>query len=207
MTLEGLVGIETMNRIMKTYFERWKFKHPCALDFIAIVNEIVKQEYGNKYGDDMNWFFDQVLYGSDICDYKLAGIINKKVKPPKGIHELNSEKMSFNLDDYDSDMFASKVIIHRLGEVIMPVEILVHFDNGDELRENWDGKSRTKEFSYERPEEVVWAMIDPEEKIKIDLNMMNNGITTKPVKEVSWKYAAKFLFIIQNIMQTLSLFA
>ncbi len=207
MTLEGLVGIETMNRIMKTYFKRWKFKHPCALDFIAIVNEIVKQEYGNKYGDDMNWFFDQVLYGSDICDYKLAGIRNMKVKPPKGIHELNGEKISFNLDDYDSDMYDSKVILHRLGEVIMPVEILIHFDNGDEMRENWDGKSRTKEFSYERPEQVVWAMIDPEEKIKIDLNMMNNGLTTEPVKAVSWKYAAKFLFILQNIMQTLSLFA
>ena len=207
MTLEGLAGIETMDKIMKTYFERWKFKHPCALDFIAIVNEIVKQDHVNKFGKDMNWFFDQVLYGSDACDYKMAYIKNKKVSPPKGIHELNDKKMAYKLDDYDNDMYASKVILHRLGEVIMPVEILVHFDNGDEILENWDGKSRTKEFSDERPEQVVWAKIDPEEKIKIDLNMMNNGLTVKPVKAVSWKYAAKFLFILQNIMQTLSLFA
>ncbi len=205
MTLEGLVGSETMDKIMKTYFERWKFKHPCATDFIDIVNEIVKKEHGEKFGKDMNWYFDQVLYGSDVCDYKLGSIRNKKVKPPRGIHEVNGKKMTFKSDEYDNEMFESKVIVYRLGEVIMPVEVLVHFENGDEILETWDGVSRTKEFSYEQPEEVVWAMVDPDEKIKLDINMMNNGITTEPVKVTSWKYAAKFLFFLQNIMQTLSL--
>jgi hypothetical protein len=207
MTLEGMVGTETMDHIMKTYFERWKFKHPCATDFIAIVNEVVKKEHGNKFGEDMNWYFDQVLYGSDVCDYKLGRIRNKKIKPPRGIHEVNEKKMTFKSDDYDNEMYESKVIVYRLGEVILPVEVLVHFENGDEVLETWGGKSRTKEFSYERPEEIVWAMVDPDEKIKLDINVMNNGITTEPEKKVSWKYTAKFLFFLQNFMQTISLFA
>src|SRR5690606_37295783 len=49
-TLEGLVGIETMDEIMKTYFDRWKFKHPCDDDFIAIVNEIVLKNHGKRFG-------------------------------------------------------------------------------------------------------------------------------------------------------------
>ena len=45
-TLAGLIGIDTMDEIMKTFFERWKFKHPCARDFIEIVNEIVDKKHG-----------------------------------------------------------------------------------------------------------------------------------------------------------------
>ncbi|HEX8655912.1 MAG TPA: M1 family metallopeptidase, partial [Hymenobacter sp.] len=40
-TLEGLVGRPVMDEIMQTYFARWKFKHPCARDFIAVANEVV----------------------------------------------------------------------------------------------------------------------------------------------------------------------
>ncbi|MEO0779812.1 MAG: M1 family metallopeptidase, partial [Bacteroidota bacterium] len=86
-TLEGLVGIETMDKIMKTYFKCWKFKHPCADDFIAIVNEVVAEDWGERYGPDMNWFFDQVLYGSDVCDYKVSSVRNVKVAPLYGVFE------------------------------------------------------------------------------------------------------------------------
>ncbi len=204
MTLEGLVGIEIMDEILQTYYERWKFKHPCANDFIAIANEIVNKRLGDKYGENMNWFFDQVLYGSDVCDYKLAQISNRRMKSPKGILDdiiIETDTTS------EKDIYESKIVIHRLGEVIMPVEVLIHFDNGDEVLETWNGKSRTKEFSFERPERIEWAQIDPEEKIKIDINMMNNGKTVKPETKVAWKYMVNFLFYLQNILQTLVFFA
>ncbi len=204
-TLEGLVGIETMDEIMQTYFERWKFKHPCANDFIEIVNEIVPKNLGNKYGENMNWFFDEVLYGSNVCDYKLAAISNKSVKPPLGILDDIIERPDTTAEG--EKLYDSKVIIHRLGEVIMPVEILIHFDNGDEVLELWDGKSRTKEFSYERTEKIEWAKVDPNEKITIDINWLNNGKTLKPETKVAWKYMVNFLYYLQNFLQTLIFFA
>ena len=205
MTLEGLVGIETMDEILQTYFERWKFKHPCAKDFIAIVNEIVPQRLGDKYGEDMNWFFDAVLYGSDVCDYKLESIKNHRVRPPNGI--LDGITIKPDTTESGDKLYNSKIIIHRLGEVVMPVEVLIHFNNGDEVLETWDGKSRTKEFSYARAEKIEWAKIDPDEKIKIDINFMNNGKTVKPETKVAWKYMVNFLFYLQNILQTLVFFA
>ena len=206
LTLDRLIGRPTMDEILKTYFERWKFKHPCGKDFIDIVNEIVRKNHGTQFGDSMNWFFDQVLYGSDVCDYKLARIRNKKIKPPEGIHEISGNKMTYKSIEYENIIYESKVIIHRLGEVIMPVEVLIHFDNGEEILEKWNGKSRTKEFAYERPEKIVWAQIDPENKIMIDINFHNNSLTTKPKKAVIWKYALKFLFRLQNVMQFFSVF-
>ena len=192
---------------MKTYFRRWKFKHPCATDFINIVNEIVRKNHGTEFGENMNWFFDQVLYSSDVCDYKLHSIRNNKIKPPEGVHEVGGNKMTFKSIEYENIVFESKVILHRLGEVIMPVEVLIHFDNGDEVLNKWDGRSRTTEFTFERPEEIVWAQIDPQNKLMIDINRKNNSKTTKPEKAVFWKYTLKFLFVLQNLMQSVSIFS
>ncbi|PYQ37895.1 MAG: hypothetical protein DMF77_25575, partial [Acidobacteria bacterium] len=37
-TLEGLVGEETMTRILRTYARRYRFAHPTSEDFIAVVS-------------------------------------------------------------------------------------------------------------------------------------------------------------------------
>ena len=52
-TLENLIGQGIMDEIMKTYYERWRFRHPKSQDFINVVNEVS--------GEDYSWFFDQVL--------------------------------------------------------------------------------------------------------------------------------------------------
>ncbi len=84
---------------------------------------------------------------------------------------------------------------------------MIHFDNGDEVLETWDGKSRTKEFSFERAEKIEWAKVDPDEKFLIDINLLNNGKTVKPETKVASKYMVNFLFYLQNILQTLVFFS
>jgi len=201
-TLEGLLGQKVMDEIMKTYFNTWQFKHPCAKDFIAIVNEIVHKEYGNKFGENMNWFFDEVLYGTDICDYKLENITVEKVESPKGAYDSSSVKKYFKNKDGQNEkyLYNSNILISRLGEVIMPVEILVHFDNGQEVLETWDGRDRTYNLIYNKPAKVVWAKVDPYNKISMDVNKINNSYTTEPESMVVNKYFAKFLFWVENIM-------
>jgi hypothetical protein len=93
-----------------------------------------------------------------------------------------------------------------MEEAIVPVEILVHFDNGEEILEKWDGKSWAHDLVYERSEEVVWAQIDPEMKMLMDANLMNNSYTREPSKTSAAKYSGKFLFLLQNIMQLVNIF-
>ena len=206
-TLHRLVGDRTMDDIMKTYYQRWKFKHPCGRDFIAVVNEVVKKEHGNEFGENMNWFFDDVLYGTDVCDYKLAGISNKKVKPTEGIFDADGRMIYKGRTKSKNVSYHSKVVIERLGEVIMPEEVLIHFENGKEITEKWDGKARVQTYSFTAPEKVVWARIDPENKILIDINLTNNSRQIKPPGAVFWRYALKYLFALQNMMFNFSIFS
>ncbi|MBI5729699.1 MAG: M1 family metallopeptidase [Ignavibacteriales bacterium] len=204
-TLEGLVGIETMNEIMKTYFERWKFKHPCVKDFTAIVNEVVIKNHGRKFGDNMNWYFDQTLYGSDVCDYKLASISNQEIMGAFGIIDKEGKREFLKEEKGKNIISKSEVVIHRLGEVKLPVEVLIHFDDGKEILEKWDGQTRTYEFKYEGKSKIVWAKIDPNNKIPLDINIVNNSLTAKPESGIFIKYATKVLFWLENTMLTFSM--
>ena len=74
-TLEGYLGEQTMARVMRTYHERWRFRHPRSEDFFALVNEVT--------GQDWSWFFDQVVRGTDILDYEIGSATSEPVlRPP-----------------------------------------------------------------------------------------------------------------------------
>lgn len=181
-TLEGLVGRPVMDEIMQTYFIRWQFKHPDGQNFIDIVNEIVPKRLGSKYGTDMNWFFKQVLYGENVVDYSLHSLKNRT---------LDKQKQTI-------------VTVERKGDGIMPVDILVHFENGKETTLYWDGKEHQRQFTLTQNAKVVWATVDPKQKVYMDTNFNNNSLTLEPSSAPAAKFATKFLFWVENWMQWLA---
>ena len=138
-TLTGIVGEETMNNIFREYYRRWAFKHPSGKDFVNVVNEVVKRDHGDKFGKDMNWFFDQTLYGSAICDYKVSGISNRKYRKPEG----KTDSVDTVIAEYPvtDSLYTATAQLERIGDMMLPVDVLIHFTNGEEILENWDGKA------------------------------------------------------------------
>ena len=199
-TLQRMLGDETMNEILRTYFLRWSFKHPTGKDFIKIVNEVVVKNHGTKFGKDMNWFFAQTVYGNGICDYKVVGIKNRKISEPEGV--FNDSLVTIENSNDKKPKYNSEVIIHRAGEIKLPIEILIHFNNGDEIIKNWNGFERTKIYYFKNTSKVNWVKVDPEYKITLDVNIANNSLSVKPKRTVAEKYADKFLFWLENVMLT-----
>ncbi|HLK97881.1 MAG TPA: M1 family metallopeptidase, partial [Hymenobacter sp.] len=211
-TLDRMVGRPVMDEIMQTYFERWKFKHPCARDFIAVANEVVAKRHGNRFGPNLNWYFDQVLYGTAVCDYKLKSISNNKVQSASGIVDQQGKKVLLetkepNDKDKTGTRYRSQVMVERLGEMTLPVDVLVHFEDGREVRETWDGQARTRFFSYEGKHKVAWAKLDPQNKLLLDINLNNNSRAIEPETAPFWKYTVKFLFWVQNALQWMATLA
>ena len=202
-TLMGLVGEETTNEIFREYYRRWAFRHPSGRDFINVVNDIVKKDHGDKFGPDMNWFFDQTIYGTGICDYKVSDISNQRMTDIDNESE-NVNPFSGSLSGNDS-LYNAVVQLERLGEVILPVEVLVRFENGEEVHETWDGKSRYKDFRYEKKGKVQWVKIDPDYKIVMDVNYINNSITLEPDRIPVRRLAGKLTAILQFFISAISL--
>ena len=177
-TLMGIIGEETTNEIFREYYRKWAFRHPSGRDFIEVVSEVVRRNFGDKYGPDMNWFFDQTIYGTGICDYKVTQLYNNRI-PASETDPVTSDP-SHKSAAADDSRYNSVVGVERVGEVMLPVEILVHFSNGKEVTELWDGKSRFKDFLYTGIEMVEWVKIDPDFKISMDVDFINNSMTLHP---------------------------
>jgi len=46
--------------------------------------------------------------------------------------------------------------------------------------ETWDGLARYKDYTYEGQGKVEWVKIDPEYKLRMDINFINNSMTADP---------------------------
>ena len=200
-TLMGIIGEETMNEVYREYYRQWAFKHPSGRDFIKVVNEVVSRVHGSKFGTDMNWFFEQTLYGTGICDYKVSDFYNTKLKSAD-----KSVRDSLSTDNSDRDsLYKAVVRLQRLGEVMLPVEVLVHFENGDEILEMWDGRDRYKEMTFTDHGKIEWVKIDPEYKIRMDINFINNSMTSSPDRVPIRRLTNKLIALMQFYLAAITL--
>jgi len=204
-TLQGILGEKTMDEILQEYYRKWGFNHPSGEDFVNLVNRVVQEKHGNKFGESMDWFFDQTLYGTGICDYRIDGINNYKTRSFKGIMKSDTGMVLIEDSTEGDTLISSKVKLQRLGEVMLPVEVLIHFEDGKELLEKWDGKSRYKDFEYTGTGKVVWAKIDPENKILMDVNIINNSYTIYPDKVPVKTFFRKISVLTQFFIQLITL--
>jgi hypothetical protein len=83
----------------------------------------------------------------------------------------------------------------------MPVELEIVFDNGEKVREQWDGQSRWTRFGYQKKAKVVSAEIDPDHKVLIDRNDFNNSHTVEANGKPKRKISNYWLFVTQLVSQ------
>jgi hypothetical protein len=204
-TMMGIVSEETTNDIFREYYREWAFKHPSGRDFISVVNKVVKENHGDKFGPDMNWYFDQTTYGTAICDYRVSNFSNSKIRSFEGAR-IEGDSVRIEKGNLKNDtLYSSVVELERLGDMMLPVDVLVHFSNGDQVTESWDGKSRVKDYKYTGTRKVDWVKIDPEYKITLDVNLINNSRTIKPDNLPVKRLSNKFIMFLEFFTHLISL--
>ncbi len=192
-TLERLLGTEAMDRALRLYAERWRYRHPTTRDFIAAIND--------STGRDWSWFFDRTFSSSGVVDYAVAEAESRPAAPPRGLFEKDgrlSEGPPPQLSrarGYDS-----RVTVVRAGDVAMPVEVLLRFEGGREHRSRWDGEARWKRFRVEAGPRLTEAVVDPDEKILLDADRTNNGRRTEGDPRAATRWTARAVFWVQNMI-------
>jgi len=176
-TMERWLGWPTLQRIMSTHFDRWKFKHPKPNDFFDVVTEVTKQ--------DLGWYFDQVYRSSNVFDY--------------GVQELRTAP--------EGDHFRTTVVVRRYGEAMFPVDVLVTFRNGETVTDRWDGRDRWKLYTFDRAAEARSAQVDPNRVLLLDVNVTNNSRTLQPrAAEASRKWSMTWMVWLQDVLLSYACF-
>ena len=56
-----------------------------------------------------------------------------------------------------------------------------------------------------RPERLEWVEVDPDRKVLLDVNWLNNGRRLTPDRRPATSWASRWLFLVQNVITTLGL--
>ena len=99
------------------------------------------------------------------------------------------------------------IYIRREGEVVLPVDVRITFQNGEVVNEKWDGAYRWVKYEYTRGWEVKQVEVDPFHKLALDVNYANNSWTRQPHQSAIIKWGSTLLFWIQNVLQLASVMA
>ena len=196
-TLERMLGWDTLQQILSTYYARYSFKHPEPKDFFAVVNEVSKT--------DLTWFFDQVYRSSSHFDYALDVFTSEQVSD-RGIFG-DANKRTFSANQRSGDAYRTRVVARRVGDGVFPVTVRVVFENNQEARWQWDGRDRWKMFEVDRPARAVTAQVDPERVLLLDANYTNNSRSLAPkTNAAARKWSLAWLIWLQDHLLTYGFF-
>ncbi|HEY8259381.1 MAG TPA: M1 family metallopeptidase, partial [Gemmatimonadales bacterium] len=151
--LRDIVGPETMHRILRTFYERWKYKHVDEAAFRAVAEEVS--------GQDLSHLFAQFLHTTDLYDYAIG-----KVKVRRAIGSGSG-----------TPGWVTRVEVKRKAPGQIPVDVAV-IAEGDTAVVRTDGLATSDYVELEtrtRPREV---RVDPRVRAH-DWNMLNNRRWTR----------------------------
>ncbi len=202
VTLERWLGWDTLRAVLSTFFERWQYRHPGPEDFFAVAEEVT--------GRDLDGFFDQVYRRAEAFDYEVASVASMPAAVEgwvEGDDGLVYRPAAAAGGDDETAVYRSEVVVRRNGGATFPVELLMVFDDGSEVRRQWDGRRRWRLFVEQRPARLAWAEVDPERVLALDLSPTNNSRRREPRNRLpAVKWASKWLVWFQDYLLTFAFF-
>jgi len=172
--IEKQIGENEMRRVLKTYFQRWKFRHPSTADFQRVLSEVTKK--------DWNEFFNQFVYGKEMVDYAVAGIRTRKIA------------------DREKTMYESNVVVQRNGGFTSPVLVRIRLADGTLLDKQWNGQDAMAQFRLIEEFPVEWAFIDPEHSLVLENKRINNFMKTNIDKKWSIRWNLGVTKLIETLL-------
>ena len=178
-TLERALGWTTMQQVLSTFFDRWKFKHPRPGDLFQVANEVS--------GRDLTPFFDQVYRGSAVFDY--------------GVDSVTSTET-------DDETFVSEIVVRRHGDGIFPGDYSRRrsptassgASPGTAAAGGTVSRSSMRAARFRRRS-------IPIRFCSLDTNFTNNSFTTEPqAGRAATKWAATWMVWLQDQLLTWAFF-
>jgi hypothetical protein len=168
-TLERLLGWDTLQRVLSTFFDRWAFRHPRPEDFFAVANEVG--------GRDLTWFFDQVYRSDSTFDYGVDVFASDAIGASGASEPAAAGQAALT---GAGTRYRTRVVVRRYAEGIFPVDVRLLLENGEEVRWTWDGRERWKLFEVEKTARARRVDVDPGHVLLLDLRRTNNTAVLEP---------------------------
>jgi hypothetical protein len=142
-----VLGKDRFDAAFREYINRWAFKHPSPWDFFRTMENVA--------GEDLGWFWRGWVFNTWKLDQAVEGVQYANGNPESGAF----------------------ITIENLGEMVMPVTVLVKQANGKEQKidlpvEVWQRGAKWI-FRVNTTSKITEVVLDPDKKLP-DVNRKNN---------------------------------
>ncbi|NND70894.1 MAG: hypothetical protein HKN43_04890 [Rhodothermales bacterium] len=169
-----------MREFLQTYYDRWAFDHPTTRDIQQVAEDVS--------GEDLDWFFDQYVYGTATVDYAVGRVSNSKIADS-------------DVAGRDSTRYNGYVLVHRKDDGYFPVTVQVRYRDGTTERKTIDGQDEWLRLSFYNHAGIVEAFIDPDNDVWLDINRLNNRrIVDGPQGPFARKIQLKATVAVQQLL-------
>ncbi|MEE9371587.1 MAG: M1 family metallopeptidase, partial [Saprospiraceae bacterium] len=154
-SIRKMYGQETMDVLMHTYFEKYKFTHPRANDFLSTTEAVITQRHGEENGKIVKNLLHQALYTTAVCDYAVKTLRSSQIRTVQGATGIRG------IDIRKSNLkgIITVVQVERKGDFITPVEVEITMDSGEKIIKYWSGEEYVKEYVVDG--KAIAVHIDP----------------------------------------------
>lgn len=150
--IEVAVGREAMERAMKLYYDRWKFRHPGIADLEQALID------GTGRADIIKPYFAAQIYAAKRLNDRVAQVTTTSA----------------------GTGFETNVEVRRSG-VILPRTLVVTFKDGSTQSLPVTGAQLVQNFKFKSTSAAISAALDPSGGNYIDINLNDNARTVAAV--------------------------
>src|SRR5262249_10614956 len=171
--LEREMGPETFARAMRTYAERWAFRHPGTDDFLDVVSEVS--------GRDLRPLGNALLRGTAGLDDTVTELRCKRVtvEGGPGYYEDGGTPVfrAAQRPGADAGVERCEVLVERKGDLAVPLDVQLTFSDGSKVREKVPDGELWHRFTTERADRatVDVAEVHPGSPPPVDSNPLNDA--------------------------------
>ncbi len=198
-TMARLMGEERWIRTIRAYHQRYRFLHPKPSDWFDVVKEFgAGTMIGAADADgrtELNWaeFWRQAYDGNQVVDFGVHRVANLP-------HMVDNPAQPSRVETV-AEKWDVHVELRRHGHFEVPVEIQLHWADGLTTNHVWDGSESTWALrQIGSPRQVVQVVIDPQRKLVLDANWLNNTYTVQPDEDLAFQAGVRALLWAQAMM-------
>jgi Peptidase family M1 domain len=191
-TLERQIGWPRMRKLLRDYVDRHRFTHPRGVDFFRTVDAHVTRK-------SIRQFTRAAIESSGVLDYEVARVYAIGLRKPRGRYDTSFDKRRRNLINIKG--YENRVLLHRKGELRLPIEVELRFAGGSKKRVRWDGQNRWHWITVHHERPIRSAEIDPHRTLALERTVLNNGLRTDKDTRPARRMAGRVLGALQILMQ------
>jgi hypothetical protein len=165
-TLRRVYGDEPVMRAMGRYARRFRYQHPGPDQLIAVFEEVL----GARVAATLR----TALFEKGWVDYVVDGVWANGATRAAGMFDRDGQREKVEHDEHEAKEWDNVVLVRRRGTLSFPVDVDLLLTDGTTRHEHWDGEGESRRFSWHGTSAVRAAVIDPHDRVMVDMNLENN---------------------------------